>query len=294
MGYAEEPEAQTRVSAFLQGLRETGWTDGRNVRIDYRWAAGDVDRTHKYAAELVALAPDVILATGTPVTAAVLQQTRTIPVVFVDVGDPVGSGLVASFARPGGNATGFNNLPLSIASKWLELLKEIAPRTQRVAYLFNPATAPFVRAFLSPLNAAAPSIGVEVVASPVDDASAIDRLIAALARDLNGGLIVLPSTFVLTHRDLIIALAAQHRLPAMYAFRGYTKSGGLSSYGSVPTDGYHRAAAYIDRILRGDKPADLPVQAPVKFELVINVKTAKAMGLIIPESVLLRADEVIE
>jgi putative ABC transport system substrate-binding protein len=246
------------------------------------------------ARELVDLRPDVILTDTTPVTAAVLRETRTIPVIFVNVGDPIGSRFVASFPRPGGNATGFNNIPLSITSKWLELLMEIVPRTVRVMFLFNPPTAPYAQRFFEPFKAAASSIGVEAVASPVHDPAEVETVIAAWAREPDSGLIVLPSTFMVTHRALIAALAARHRLPAVYSFRHYVESGGLISYGNVGSDAYRQAATYIDRILHGAKPADLPVQASVKFELVVNLKTAKTMGLTIPESFLVRADEVIE
>jgi putative ABC transport system substrate-binding protein len=236
----------------------------------------------------------VILTDTTPVTAAVLHETRTIPVVFVQVGDPVGSGFVASFQHPGGNATGFNNFPPTLTSKWLELLMEIVPHTARVMYLFNPPTAPFAQRFLEPLKSAASSIGVEVVASPVHEPAEIEKVIAGFAREPDGGLIVLPSAFMLVHRDLIIAPAERYRLPAIYPFRYYAEGGGLISYGSVPPDAYRQAATYIDQILRGAKPADLPVQMSVKFELAVNLKTAKAMGLKIPESFLVRADKVIE
>jgi putative tryptophan/tyrosine transport system substrate-binding protein len=228
------------------------------------------------------------------VTAAALHETRTIPIVFVQVGDPVGSGFVASFPRPGGNATGFNNIPLTMTGKWLELLLEVVPRTVRVMFLFNPPTAPYAQRFFEPFKAAAASIGVEAVASSVHDAAEIEAAIAAFARDPDGGLIVLPSAFMLTHRDAVIALAARHRLPAVYPFKYYAESGGLISYGNVIPDAYRQAATYLDRILRGAKPTDLPVQSAVKFELVVNVKTAKAMGLAIPESFLVRADEVME
>jgi ABC-type uncharacterized transport system substrate-binding protein len=248
----------------------------------------------KLARELVDLRPDVILTDTTPVTAVVLRETRTIPVIFVRVGDPVGSGFVTSFPRPGGNATGFNNIPTTITGKHLELLMEIVPRTVRAMFLFNPPSAPYAQRFLEPFKAAASSIGVEAVASPVHDPAEIETAIAAFAREPDGGLIVLPSAFMLTHRDLVIALAARHRLPAVYAFRYWAQSGGLVSYGPVTVDAYRQAATYIDRILRGAKPADLPVQASVKFELVVNLKTAKALGLTIPESFLVRADEVIE
>jgi putative ABC transport system substrate-binding protein len=295
MPYAEnDPEAQPRVTALRQGLAQLGWTEGRNVRVEYRWSGSDAASIRTLARELVELQPDVILTESTPVTAAALHETRTIPIVFVQVGDPVGSGFVASFPRPGGNATGFNNIPLTMTGKWLELLLEVVPRTVRVMFLFNPPTAPYAQRFFEPFKAAAASIGVEAVASPAHDAAEIEAAIAAFAREPDGGLIVLPSAFMLTHRDAVIALAARHRLPAVYPFKYYAESGGLISYGNVIPDAYRQAATYLDRILRGAKPTDLPVQSAVKFELVVNVKTAKAMGLAIPESFLVRADEVIE
>ena len=296
MPYAEnDPEASPRVMALRQGLQHFGWTDGRNVRIEHRWSASDVDSMRNLARELVDLRPDVILTDTTPVTAAVLRQARTITIIFVQVADPIGSGFVTSFPRPGGNATGFTTNPLTMASKWLELLMEAVPRTVRVMFLFNPPTAPYAQRFFEPLKVAASAIGVEPVASPVHDPAEIETAIAAFASEPDSGLMVMPSAFTLAHRDLIIRLTERHRLPAVYGFRHYAQSGGLISYGSIAADAYRQAATYIDRILRGGaKAADLPVQAPVKFELVVNMKTAKRMGLTIPESFLLRADEVIE
>src|SRR5215467_16286613 len=295
MPYVEnDPEASPRVTALRQGLAQLGWTEGRNVRLEYRWPGSDAASIHRLARELVDLQPDVILTESTPVTAAALHETRTLPVVFVQVADPVGSRFVASFPRPGGNATGFNNIPLTMTGKWLELLMEVVPRTVRVMFLFNPPTAPYAQRFFEPFKAAASSIGVEAVASPVHDPAEIETAIAAFAREPSGGLIVLPSAFMLVHRDLVIALAARHRLPAVYAFRFFAQNGGLISYGNVAADAFRQAATYIDRILRGAKPADLPVQAPVKFELVINLKTAKALGIDVPPMLLARADEVIE
>lgn len=295
MPYAEnDPETSPRVSALHQGLQQLGWMEGRDVRLEHRWFASDADSRRKLASELVDLRPDVILTETTPVTAAVLLETHTIPVVFMQVADPVGSGFVASFPRPGGNATGFNAYPLTIASKWLDLLMEMVPRTVRVMFLFNPPTAPYAQRMLEPLEAAASAIGVEIIASPVHDPAELEPVIAAFAREPDGGLIVLPSAFMITHRDLVATLAAQHYLPAVYSFRHYAEAGGLISYGNIPADEYRQAATYIDRILRGAKPADLPVQTSVKFELIVNLKTAKAMGLTIPESILWRADEVIE
>jgi putative tryptophan/tyrosine transport system substrate-binding protein len=295
MPYAEnDPEVSLRVTALHEGLLKLGWTEGRNIRFEHRWPASDPEAISRLAREIVNTRPDVILTDSTPPTAAVLRETHTIPVVFVQVGDPVGSGFVASFQHPGGNATGFNNFPPTLTSKWLELLMEIVPHTARVMYLFNPPTSPFAQRFLDPLKSAASSIGVEVVASPVYEPAQIENVIAGFSRESDGGLIVLPSAFMLAHRDLIIAPAERYRLPAIYPFRYYAEGGGLVSYGSVPLDAYRQAATYIDQILRGANPADLPVQMSVKFELAVNLKTAKAMGLKIPESFLVRADKVIE
>jgi putative ABC transport system substrate-binding protein len=288
---ADDPEGQARLAAFLQGLQQLGWTDGRNVQIDYRWAAGDAGRFHRYAEELLALAPDVILASATPSVQALQQATRTVPIVFANVGDPVGMGLVASLARPGGNITGFTPLEFGFGAKWLELLKEIAPRVTRVAVLRDLTIGP---AQLSAIQAVAPSFGVELSAVGVRDADEIERTVAAFARSSNAGLIVTASTSAVVHRDLITMLAARHRLPAVYSFRYFVTAGGLISYGANSIDMYRLAAGYVDRILKGEKPADLPVQAPTKYELVINLKTAKALGLEISATVLARADEVIE
>ena len=290
---ADDPESSARLTAFLQGLQQLGWTDGRNVRIDTRWAAGDADRYRKSATELVALMPDVILATGTSAVAPLQQATRTVPIVFVQVIDPVGAGLVASLARPGGNATGFTLFEYGMSGKWLELLKEIAPRVTRAAVLRDPASAPGIGQFAA-IQAVAPSLGVEL--SPVDvrDAGEIERAVTAFARSPNGGLIVTASPSAAVHRELIITLAARHKLPAVYPFRYFVTGGGLISYGPDIVDQYRRAAGYVDRILKGEKPADLPVQAPTKYELVINLKTAKALGLTVPPTLLARADEVIE
>jgi putative ABC transport system substrate-binding protein len=295
MPYAkDDPESSRRFTPLREGLLKLGWTEGRNIQFEQRWSGSDAAAIPKLAREIVDSRPDVILADTTPVTTAVLHETRTIPIVFVQVGEPVGSGFVASFQHPGGNATGFNNLPPTLTSKWLELLMEIVPRTVRVMYLFNPPTSPYAQRFFEPFKGAASSMGVEAVASPVHDPAEIETVIGGFAGQPNGGLIVLPSAFTAVHRDLIIAVAARHRLPAIYAFRNYAESGGLMSYGNVPSDAYRQAASYIDQILRGAKPADLPVRMSVKFELVVNLKTAKAIGLKIPESFLVRADEVIE
>jgi putative tryptophan/tyrosine transport system substrate-binding protein len=287
-------ESQARVAAFLQGLQQLGWTDGRNVRIDTRWATTNADDLRRHAAELVALAPDVILAaTGTSTVAPLLQTTRTVPIVFVVVIDPVGAGFVASLARPGGNATGFTLFEYGMSGKWLELLKEIAPRVTRAAVLRDPTIASGIGQF-GAVQAVAPSLGVEL--SPVDvrDAPEIERAVTAFARSGNGGLIVTASPLANAHRDLIITLAARHKLPAVYGGRQYVTGGGLLSYGPDYIDQYRQAAGYVDRILKGEKPADLPVQAPTKYETVINLKTAKALGIVIPQTLLGRADAVIE
>jgi putative tryptophan/tyrosine transport system substrate-binding protein len=292
-GSADDTEYQARNAWFLQGLRELGWTDGRNVRIDYRWSAGDPNNIPKHAAELVALAPDVILAAGGAVTGPLLQATRTVPIVFVIVPDPVGAGFVDSLARPGGNATGFINFEYGISAKWLELLKEISPRVTRVAVLRDPAIAQGIGQF-GAIQSVAPSLGVEVRPANVRDASEIERAIAALARSSDGGLIVTGSALAVVYREQIITLAARHRLPAVYFIRAFVEGGGLLSYGPDYRDQFRRAAGYVDRILKGEKPTDLPVQVPNKYELVINLKTAKALGLTIPETLLATANEVIQ
>ena len=288
----DDPEAQLRVKAFEAGLRELGWTEGRNLRLEYRWAAGDAALLRKQATELVGLAPDLILATSTPVLAA-LRQENPLPIVFVQVTDPIGSGFVPNLARPGGSLTGFTSFEFTIGSKWLEALKHVAPAVTRVALIFNPDTAPFAHMFWQPVEDAAPSFDVEPMQAPVRDIGEIERTVAAFARQ-NGGLMVLPDVSTTNHRDLIIALAARHRLPAVYPYRYFATSGGLMSYGSDLADVYRRAASYVDRILKGAIPGDLPVQAPAKFEFVINLKTANALGLTVPPLWLGRADEVIE
>jgi len=290
---ADDPEGQTRIAAFQQGLQQFGWTIGRNVRIDSRWPVGDSERTRRYAAELVALAPDVILATGSAAAAPLLQATRTVPVVFVIVPDPVGAGFVNSLARPGGNATGFIQFEYGISGKWLELLKQIAPGVTRAAILRDPAISAGIGQF-GAIQAVAPSLGVEASPINVRAADEIERAVADFARAPNGGLIITGSALAIFHRHLIIALAAKHRLPAVYFQRTLVADGGLISYGADVLDQYRRAASYVARILKGEKPADLPVQTPTKYELVINLKTAKALSLEIPSSVLARADEVIE
>jgi putative ABC transport system substrate-binding protein len=277
----------------LQGLQQSGWTDGRNVRIDTRWAAGNIDDMRKYAAELVALAPDVILASGSSTVGPLQQATRAVPIVFVQVPDPVGAGFVDSLARPGGNATGFTLFEYGISGKWLELLKQVAPHVTRAAVLRDPLMAAG-SGQLGAIQSVAPSFGVELTPLGVRDAGEIERGITAFARGSNGGLIVTASTLATLHRELIITLATRHKLPAVYYFRFFATAGGLISYGPDPIDPFRLAAGYVDRILKGEKPADLPVQAPTRYELVINLKTAKALGLEVPATVLIRADEVIE
>jgi putative tryptophan/tyrosine transport system substrate-binding protein len=292
-GAADDPEQQARLTGFLQGLQQLGWTDGRNVRIDTRWGAGDVERFRSYAAELVALVPDVILASGSPVMASLQQATRTVPIVFALVSDPVGSGYVASLARPGGNATGFASTEFGISGKWLELLKEITPGVTRVAVLRDPANALGIGQFAA-IQSVAPSFGVELSPIDVRDAGEIERDITAFARSSNGGLIVPAGPLAALHRELIITLAARHRLLTVYPTRFFATGGGLISYGPNTIDPFRGAAGYVDRILKGENPADLPVQAPTKIELVINLKTAKALGIEVPPTLLARADEVIE
>jgi putative ABC transport system substrate-binding protein len=287
-------EYQAFLAAFREGLQKLGWAEGRNIRIDTRWAALDAEAMQRFAKELVALQPDLIVSQSTPTTASLLQQTRTIPIIFALVIDPIGSGFVASLPRPGGNVTGFIAMEGSLAGKWLELLKEIAPRVTRVAFLFNPATAPYAEYFLNPFKAAAASFAVEGIATPVRDSSELESVVAAQAREPNGGLIVMPESFLNTHRVEITSLAARYRLPAVYAFRFFTEFGGLLSYGNDFIDNYRRAATYVDRILKGEKPANLPVQAPTKYELVINLKTANALDLDVSLRLQQRADEVIE
>jgi len=290
---ADDPESPARLAAFAQGLADLGWTIGRNLRIDYRWAAGDPERIRRDADELVALAPDLILSSGTPTVAALQKATRSVPIVFAQVVDPVGNGFVETLARPGGNITGFSVFEYGISGKWLELLKEIAPSVTRAAILRDLALASGSGQF-GALQSVAPSLGVELSPVGVGDAGAMERAVVAFARSPNGGLIVTASTLAVIHRELITRLAAQHRLPAVYHSSYYTTSGGLISYGPNSIDPFRRAASYVDRILKGEKPADLPVQAPTRYELVINLKTARALGLDIPPTLLARADEVIE
>ncbi|HEX3342216.1 MAG TPA: ABC transporter substrate-binding protein [Pseudolabrys sp.] len=293
MSAPDDPEGQARIAAFRQGLQKLGWTEGVNLQLDVRWTAGDADLDRKFAAELVALTPDVILATASPTVAALQAATRTVPVVFANAVDPVGAGFVDSLPRPGGNATGFVLFEYGISAKWLELLKEIAPHVTRVAVLRDPAIAAGTGQF-GAIQSVAPSFGVELTPVNVRDPGEIERVVSAFARSLNGGLIVTASPLATLHRNLIVTLAARHKLCAVYNLRQFVTAGGLISYGPDIVDLYPRAAGYVDRILKGEKPADLPVQAPTKYELIINRKTARELGLTIPPALLSRADVVIE
>ena len=290
---ADDPDGQARIAALLQGLQQLGWGVGRNVRVDIRWAAGNADDSRRYAAELVALASDVIVANGSISMAPLLQATRSVPIVFVVVPDPVGAGNVDSLARPGGNATGFMSFEYGMSAKWLELLKQVAPGVTRVAVIRDPAITAGAGQF-GAIQSVAPSVGVEVSPISARDAPEIERAIAAFAHSSNGGLVVTQSALTTVHRDLIVTLAARHKLPAVYYERHFVTAGGLISYGPDFVDQHRQAATYVDRILKGEKPADLPVQAPTKFELVINLKTAKALGLTVPPTLLASANEVIE
>jgi putative ABC transport system substrate-binding protein len=290
---ADDPNGQARLAAFLQRLQQLGWTVGRNVRIDTRWTAGNAADAEKYAAELVSLAPDVILAAGGSLMGPLLHATRTVPIVFTVVPDPVGSGFVNSLSRPGGNATGFLMFEYSLCGKWLELLKEIAPSVTRAAVLWDP-TIPSEIGQFAIIQSVTPSVGVDVSPIDVRDAAEIERAVASFAGSANGGLILTASPLSVLHRNLIFTLAARYKLPAVYDERSYVAAGGLVSYGSNLLDEFPRSAVYVDRILKGERPADLPVQAPTKYELAVNLKTAKALGLSVPQSILARADEVIE
>ena len=290
-----DPEAQSMVDALHQTLQELGWVEGRNLRIDRRWAAGNPTRLQAFAKALVALQPDVVVGHVTPAVIALRKETSTIPIVFIQVSDPIGAGFIANLAHPGGSITGFTTYEPSMVGKWVEMLKEMAPRVSRLAFLFNPQTAPFVtRYYQGPLESSARSLGIQPSANPVHNASEIESVISALAREPGVGLIVMPDSFNIVHRERIIALAAQHKLPAISSYQFMVAEGGLMSYGFDLVDHFRRAAGYLDRILKGEKPADLPVQAPTKFALVINLKTAKALGLDVPPTLLARADEVIE
>jgi putative tryptophan/tyrosine transport system substrate-binding protein len=290
---ADDPVGQTRIAAFLQGLQQFGWSVGQNLQIDTRWAAGDADRIRRHASELAALAPDVIVATGSSTVGPLQRATRSVPIVFVSTVDPVGGGFVESLARPGTNATGFTAFEYGMSGKWLELLKEVAPRVTRVGVIRDPEIAAGAGQF-GAIQSVAPSFGVELRPIGLRDASEIERAVTAFTRSANDGLIVTPSALTLVHRAAIIALAARHKLPAIYSERHFVAAGGLISYGPDRVDQYRQAAAYVDRILRGEKPADLPVQAPTKYQLAINLKTAKRLGLEMPATLLARADEVIE
>jgi len=290
---ADDPEWHARLAALLQGLQELGWTVGRNVQIDYRLGAASVEHMRGHIAEVIALAPDLIVANGTSVVGPLLQMTRTVSIVFVNVTDPLGGGFVMSMARPGGNATGFTALEYGMSGKWLELLKQIAPLTTRAAVLRDPSI-PSGSGQLGALQAVGPLLGVEVTPIDARDAAEIERAVGEFAKSPNGGLVITASGAAIRHRDLIIALANRYRLPSVYPYRVSAVAGGLLSYGVDSTDPYRRAAGYVDRILKGEKPADLPVQAPTRYELVINLKTATALGLTVPDTLLARADEVIE
>jgi putative tryptophan/tyrosine transport system substrate-binding protein len=292
-GDENDPEAKPRVSAFTQALADLGWTDGRNLRMDPRWAGTDINRIRALAQELVGLQPDIILTIATPPTVAVQRETRTIPIVFVNVGDPVASGIVARLDRPSGNVTGFASVETSLAGKWLELLSEIAPGLKRAAIMFNPDTTP-VSTFMPSLEMAARSLKIEPITAPVHSDVEIETAIITLGREPGSGLVVMPESFTNTHRAPIIAAVARSKLPAVYGFSYFVRDGGLLSYGPDPVDIFRRSATYVDRILRGAKPGDLPVQFPTKFEMVVNLRTAKAIGLAVPQSILVRADEVIE
>jgi putative ABC transport system substrate-binding protein len=293
LGFAESDHgAQSGLAGFREELRKLGWMEGRNIEVDTRWATAE--SMQSFAKELVALQPDFILTSSTPATAAVLQQTHIIPIIFVMVSDPVGSGFVASLPRPGGNVTGFTAIEGSLGGKWVELLKEIAPQIARVVFMFNPAMATYAEYYLHPFKVAAASIGVEAVVAPVHDVSELESVVTTQAREPNSGLIIMPDAFIIGHGAEITSLAARYRVPAVYWSRFFAELGGLISYGPNGVDEYRRAASYADRILKGTKPSELPVQAPVKFELVINLKPARTLGLEIPPTLLARADEVIE
>jgi putative ABC transport system substrate-binding protein len=290
----DDTEGRARVAGFMNGLRDVGLSEGRNLKLDIRWGSSDVERLRAFASELVALTPDVLLAGSTPTLVALGRATTTIPIVFVLVSDPVGQGFVQSLAHPGGNVTGFTNLEFSTIGKWLELLKDVAPSTKRVAVIFNPDTAPYTHQYLQPFKDAAQSFAVEPIAAPVHSDAEIESTIATLAEKTGGGIIVMSDPFTLVHRTVIVSLAARHRIPTVYPYRYFAADGGLLSYGVDTPDLFRRSASYVDRILNGTKPSDLPVQQPIKFELVLNLKTAKALGLDVPPTLPARADEVIE
>jgi putative tryptophan/tyrosine transport system substrate-binding protein len=289
-----DPQAQSESAAFERGLQELGWIPGRNIQIVYRWAGADINRARTYAHDLVELHPEVILSRSTPQTAALQQETSTIPIVFVVVADPIGSGFAKSLARPGGNITGFTNLEASMGGKWLQLLKDVSPDVARVAFVFNPKTAPYAESFVRSAETAARSLAMEMIATPIQNGSELEDAIAVFARQPGGSLVGITDSFIIEHRDLIISLAARYRLPAIYPYRYFAAGGGLLSYGIDTADQLRQSASYIDHILKGTAVTDLPVQLPSKFELVINLKTAKALGLTVPAMVLARADKVIE
>jgi len=290
-----DPEFQDYAGAFREGLQNLGWTEGRNIRFDFRWGAlDDAEMRLRSAKELIALQPDLIITQNTPPSASMLQQTRTIPLIFVIVADPVGSGFVQSLSQPGGNATGFTIMEPTVAGKWVVILKDIAPHVTRAALLFNPATAPYADIYINPFKTAATSLALEAISTPVHDASELESVIAAQAREPNGGLVVMPDGFLNVHRDKIVALAAGYRLPAVYPWRFFPEIGGLVSYGSEQRDEFRLAATYADRILKGEKPADLPVQAPTNYELVINLETAKSLGLNVSQQFQQLADKIID
>jgi len=295
MAVAEgDPDVQQGLAAFRQSLANLGWREGGDLKFEYRWGAGDTDRIRRYAKELVELSPDLIVAHSTPPVVALLRETHSIPIVFLTVTDPLGQGLVKSLAHPGGNVTGFSVFMISLGAKWLELLKEVAPNMTRAMIIFNPQTAPYYPLYLDSIKQAAPSFSVEPVAVQIHSESDIERAISTVGSERNSGLIILPDSFNIVHRRKIIDLVARYRLPAVYYFRYFATDGGLISYGPDEIDLFRRTAAYVDRILKGDKPAELPVQQPSRFELVVNLKTAKALGIAMPRPLLLRADEVIE
>jgi len=296
MAFAEnDPEEQARVNAFKRGFEALGWSEGSNIQVDWRFANTELAKMETYAAELVSMQPDVIFCENTPVVAALLRHTRSIPIVFVQVGDPLGSGFVSSWTKPGGNATGFTNFEPSLTGKWLELLMDFAPGTKRAAIIFNPQTAPTGGSYFLPsFQAAATAYGVQPIVSTVRSAWDVQEAVTSLGREPDGGLLVMPDTFLVPHRKLVLDIVARYRLPAIYPYRYWINDGGIIAYGIVTPDVYRRAASYVDRILKGQKSTELPVQQPTKFELVINVRAAKALGLEVPATLLARADEVIE
>jgi putative ABC transport system substrate-binding protein len=290
-----DPQSQARTAAFQRSLEELGWADGQNIRVFYRWGGSNVELAHTHAAELIAQNPDVIIGNSTPVAVALLKETRTIPIIFVSVSDPIGSGLVSSFAHPGGNVTGFTNVEPSMGGKWVELLKEIAPHTRRFGFIFNPQTAPTdIELYLQSIRSAAISLGIGWIVAPVHSPADIEAALARLGQEVDSGVVVMLDVYVTAQRKLIMELTTRYKLPAVWPVPFFGEEGGLISYGADIADLYRRAATYIDRILKGEKPGELPVQGPVKFGLIINLRVAKALGLTIPQSLLARADEVIE